>query len=120
MTRVARGSCFRDRPGASEASTGAAMYVLEDTTVAQAAAEWRDAQVRAAEAQDRLTGVIIAALNDGGERPGPAGHSRTAWSQHAPDRSTAPRRPKNTGRPRSPTPSLRPALPTHPQAISIA
>ena len=46
------------------------MYVLGDTTVAQAAAEWRDAQVRAAEAQDRLTGVIIAALNDGATKLG--------------------------------------------------
>lgn len=59
-----------DEPGAREASTGAAMLVLGDTTVAQAAREWQEAQQAALAAQDRLTGVIIAALDDGATQLG--------------------------------------------------
>ena len=57
-----------DTLGSAEASTGAAMYVLGDTTVATAGKAWRSAQFQAATAQDQLIGVIIAALDAGATR----------------------------------------------------
>ena len=41
-----------DTLGSAEASTGAAMYVLGDTTVATAGKAWRSAQIQAATALD--------------------------------------------------------------------
>ena len=57
-----------DTLGSAEASTGAAMYALGDTTVATAGKAWRSAQIQAATAQDQLIGVIIAALDAGATR----------------------------------------------------
>ena len=57
-----------DTLGSAEASTGAAMYVLGDTTVATAGKAWRSAQIQAATAQDQLIGVIFPVLDAGATR----------------------------------------------------
>ncbi|WP_159626742.1 helix-turn-helix domain-containing protein [Actinomyces sp. zg296] len=78
-----------ERPNLDSPRAGAAMYALGDTSVARAARDWRDAQAREADAQDRLIGAIIAALRDGATKMGvcaEVGISRTTL-----DRWLAPR-----------------------------
>ncbi|RTE48140.1 hypothetical protein [Actinobaculum sp. 352] len=53
-----------DETGPAEAASGAGAFILGDTTVQDAAEQWKRAQQAAADAQDYLRGVIIAALDD--------------------------------------------------------